>query len=422
MTLHEAVDKHGSKRAAAKALGIPWTTFRRQYKDEVYLEAGAGPVCQYCNDTGKVVEIESVYGFPAEKVEKVCPACTEAAAVSNLDVFFSEPAEVSAKSTIEQHVRDAGFSMDDVASAWLKSKEHSVQVKKRPQPVTLTNEFVATLEKARTRVVRAAQHESADCMLVVSLHDAHFGKLSYLKEAGHNYDPDITASIYREAVWDALKFFNPTRIKQIVFPIGSDLLHVDNMQGTTTAGTPVESVDTRFQRVFDIAMAAVISALEDCVSVADVYAPVVPGNHDYCSSILLAKAVKQYFKDDPRLVVDDDEISRKFYHWGKNLICFSHRFTKLDRAPIIMATEAPEQWAQSITREIHTGHLHTQRAKEHYNYYESAGVVVRILPSLSATDRWHFDSGFIGSTRAAESHLYSFTEGYIGSHLSRVRC
>jgi len=370
MKLHEAVEKHGSKRAAAKALGIPWTTFRRQYNDEVSIPEV--PVTQSTNE-------------------------------------------------LDAAVLAAGFELGDITGAWLKSKTGTVQVKKRPQTTTLSEDFVTLLEKARTHVVNKPQHESADCMLVVSIHDVHFAKLSYNRETGSDYDPKIAAALYKDAVNDALKFFNPARIKHIVFPIGSDLLHTDNMQGTTTSGTPVESTDTRFHHVFDIAMAAVIAGLEDCISIADVYAPVVPGNHDYCSSILLAKAVKQYFKDDPRIVIDDDEISRKYYHWGKNLLCFSHRFTKLDKAPVIMATEAPHQWANSITREIMTGHLHTQRAKEHYNYYETAGVVVRILPSLSATDRWHFDSGFVGSARAAESHLYSFTEGYIGSHLSKVR-
>jgi len=371
MTLHEAVEKHGSKRAAAKALGIPWTSFRRQYK----AEKGLVPV-----STPQI-----------------------------------------AKSSIEQQVIDAGFSMEDVSSAWIKSKEHSVQVKKRAQAVTLTDGFVESLEKARTHVVSRPQHESADCMLVVSLHDAHFAKLSYNRETGANYDLKIAATLYREAVWDALKFFNPARIKHIVFPIGSDLLHTDNMQGTTTSGTPVEATDNRFHHVFDTAMAAVIAGLEDCISIADVYAPVVPGNHDYCSSILLAKAVKQYFKGDSRIVIDDDEISRKYYHWGRNLLCFSHRFTKLDKAPVIMATEAPQQWANSVTREVMTGHTHRQHASQYSHYTEISGVIVRVLPSLSATDRWHYDNGFIGNLRAAESHLYSETEGYIGSHISKAR-
>jgi len=402
MTLHEAVDKHGSKRAAAKALGIPWTSFRRQYKAEKNTVPAS---CVVCKDTGTVSRIESCYGFPAETVIEPC-VC-----------------KPTAKSSIEQQVTDAGFSMDDVSSAWIKSKEHSVQVKKRPQTaVELTPGFVSLLDSVRKHVVRKSECRSADSMLIVSLCDTHFGKRAWRKEAGEDYDAEIASAIYRQAVSDALAYFNPTRIKKIVVPIGHDLLHVDNLRSETTAGTRVDSTDTRFHKVFDMAVAAVVAAVEDCASIADVYVPVVPGNHDENCSVLLSKVVKQYFKDDPRVTVDDSEICRKYLHWGCNLICMTHRFAKPDAAPNILATEAPWEWGMSTCREVHTGHFHTRRATAYRPYYETHGVVVRVLPSLSATDTWHHTQGYIGSLRAAESYLYSEETGIIGSHLAKVRC
>jgi len=120
MKLHEAVELHGSKRAAAKALGIPWTTFRRQYKDEVRLET-------LIEDARSVVITD-------EELE----AQRQSFAFGNMSLENPEVSrELVKRASIEQQVLDAGFSMDDVASAWIKSKEHSVQVKKRPQAATL---------------------------------------------------------------------------------------------------------------------------------------------------------------------------------------------------------------------------------------------------------------------------------------------
>ena len=296
-------------------------------------------------------------------------------------------------------------------------------MKRAPQAgsLELSEEFVTLLDKARKHVVRPSECRSADSMLLISPVDAHFGKLSYSKETGENYDPEITSLIYRRAVADSLGFFNPSRVKKIVLQIGQDFLNADNSNSQTTSGTVVESCDTRYTRVFDIAVSAVIAAVEDCVQIADVHVPVIPGNHDMLSSVLLAKVVKQYFKNDPRVFVDDDEIIRKYIRFGTNLIGMTHKFTKFDAAPVIMATERPKDWGETTCREFHTGHLHTTRAKAWTPYWESSGVVVRVSSSIAASDLWHYVNGYIGNCRAAESWLYSEETGIIGSHVAKVR-
>lgn len=389
MTYQEAIDKYGSTRKAAKALGIPRTTLQRKLKKEKRDEAAIKSL-EPVGESGQ----SGVRGLP--------------------------PAPVG---TFESECEKLGIDPSEATRAWLKTDVGTIQVdrKKSAKSMELSADFVAILDQARKHVVREAECRSADSMLVISICDSHVGKLAWAKEAGENYDPAIASAIYRQAVSDALTFFNPSRVKRIVMPVGHDILHVDNLRSETTSGTRVDSVDTRFAKIFDIAVAAVIAGIEDAVRVADVFVPVVSGNHDENCSVLLTKVVKQYFKDDPRVTVDDSEIGRKYLHWGCNLLCMTHRFTNWSTAPNVMATEAPVEWGLTTSREILTGHLHTRKATSYQSYYETHGVVVRVLPSLSATDAWHHKNGFIGNLRAAESHLYSEESGIIGSHLSKVR-
>ena len=377
-SIRAAIQEYGSIRAASRGLGIPRTTLRRYIeKDKLYTE--------------KPKNLESESPRTSDALTDVCEAMN--------------------------------IKQGEVRGAWLKTEEASVWVRRDPTKSVeeLSPDFVALLDSARRHVVRPAESVTADSMLFVSLHDAHFGRLSFFKEAGDNYDPGIAATIYKQAVADSLSFFNPTRIKKIIFPIGSDLLHTDNLRSETTSGTRVDSVDTRIHNVFDIAVSAVIAAIEDCLTVADVDVIWIPGNHDELLSGMLAKVIKQYFRFDNRVNVDDVEVSRKVVHWGTNLIMISHRFNKPQNAPLTLATEYPREWGMTTCREIHHGHWHTQKSTQFSPYFEVSGVIVRCLPSLCSADKWHFDNQFTENVRAAESHLYSEETGYIGSHLARIR-
>jgi len=119
--------------------------------------------------------------------------------------------------------------------------------------------------------------------------------------------------------------------------------------------------------------------------------------------------------------VDDGEASRKSRQWGTNLLLYTHRFSNHNEAPNTLATECPEAWSKTTCREIHTGDKHRREAIKYIDHKEHRGVVVRILPSISATDKWHFDSQFTGNLRAAETYQYLEDSGMCGSYVAKVR-
>lgn len=371
MTLHEAVEKYGSKRAAAKALGIPWTSFRRQYK--------------------------------AEKSTQ--PAVTAA----------------TTRSSIEQQVADAGFSMDDVASAWIKSKEHSVQVKKKKGglPKPLGEHLQKYLEVSRTHTLRGPESVSENCMLVIGLHDFHLGKLTWSQEDGEDYDLDIASAIYRQAVADTLSFFGSPAISKVVLPIGSDFFHSNNFKSETESGTKLDSTDDRMSKVFDCGVASVVAAIDDCLSVADVQVVWIPGNHDRESSWYLSQVLRHRYENNKSVTIDHRDVPRKYIRFGDSLIGMTHKPNK--RLPLTMSIEASKDWCEVNTREWHVGHYHTRREERYMSCNEELGVIQRTLPSLSTCDSWHNSNLFINNLRAAESFLYSYDTGYAGSRVAKVR-
>ncbi|MDE2021054.1 MAG: hypothetical protein KGJ13_12015, partial [Patescibacteria group bacterium] len=153
--------------------------------------------------------------------------------------------------------------------------------------------------------------------------------------------------------------------------------------------------------------------LKSCDSVHLFY---LPGNHDRVTSLFLCRELKAYFRHCERVTVDVSPSTRKYIHWGRNLIGFTHGDGLKGPAtlPVVMATERAREWAESSCREWHLGHLHTSRKFVTRDADEHQGVIMRWMSALSGTDSWHHDNAFIGNRRAAEVYLYDKSTGYLG--------
>lgn len=56
-----------------------------------------------------------------------------------------------------------------------------------------------------------------------------------------------------------------------------------------------------------------------------------------------------------------------------------------------------------------------------YGAEDLNGVTIRLLRSLSATDAWHFDKGFVGTPRGAEAFLWDAEDGLAAQFHTTVR-
>lgn len=259
-------------------------------------------------------------------------------------------------------------------------------------------------------------------MLEISLFDHHFGLLAWRHETLEDYDLDIARKLYHAAVVDILKKTAGYAIEKILFPIGQDFFHVNNPEGTTPRAQNQLDVDGRLAKVFETGEIAVIKALEHCRQVAPVKVIWVPGNHDPETSYYLIRVLKAWFRDCADIEVDVEPTVRKYEAYGVNLIGYTHGSEEPHRdLPRIMADDEPKLWAKSKYREIHIGHKHKKREMQFVGADSFGSVTVRMLPSLSRIDAWHFMKGYVGGDRAAQCFLYSKENGLAGSFLSRPK-
>lgn len=252
-------------------------------------------------------------------------------------------------------------------------------------------------------------------LLELCVFDPHFGKYAWAEETGEDYDIGIAADRF---LWAVEKLIGQARgfpIERIVFPVGNDAIHADNLQGTTTAGTR-QDVDSRWFKVFRTARLVYQRAIDRCMEIAPVDLVVVPGNHDQQSALALGEVLDAQYSRTDRVTVQGGPKPRKYYAYGKCLIQYQHGHQQkpADMASV-MPVEEPHLWAASEFREVHHGHHHRKKETQFVGVEEHKGVRVRGISSLSSTDAWHSEQGFVHAWKAAEGYIWHPKEGLVGN-------
>lgn len=202
-------------------------------------------------------------------------------------------------------------------------------------------------------------------------------------------------------------------IDRVLLPIGHDALHSDNLQGTTTKGTQQELAGNQRTAV-DYMCQAYVHLIERFAEIAPVDVEIVPGNHDRFVTYFLGKYLEVWFRQHSDVSVDSSQGSRKYYRYGKTMICMEHGDRISPRDMIgVMATESPEYFSSTTWREVWRGHLHTDKTL-FSPITEQYGVTVRYMPALAKTNEWHSLMGYVGNHRAAEGMFYHISEGPAG--------
>lgn len=294
--------------------------------------------------------------------------------------------------------------------AWLKRKV---------QQLAIRDEIAALIADAKQRIPARPRlskvRDQSGYMLELAIPDLHLGKLAWARETGEaNYDSRIAETLFTDAL-DALVARTASyRFDQIVLPVGNDLLNADNAALTTTRGTP-QSSDTRYQHSFTIARQMMTAAIERLRAIAPVRVILVPGNHDTLSTWHLGDSLACYFHATPDVSIDNEPRTRKYHQFGKVMLMFTHGDKgKRPNYPLVMATEQPKMFGETVHREAHTGHLHQTRVEEMH------GVRVRISPALCPADAWHAENMYTGNARAAEAFVWSADEGMVGTAIYTV--
>jgi hypothetical protein len=198
---------------------------------------------------------------------------------------------------------------------------------------------------------------------------------------------------YRGTLEEILAIVSSKHWDKILIPVGQDLFHNDSIvKGITTKGTLIEKVDLK-QAVLDAKTFyynLIDQAIKSANSVEVFYSP---GNHDKTVGWMFVEILKERYGD----IVDDTIKTRTAFLWNGCFVGITHGEKSNDNAAGLrgkFTKEFPTLFALAKVREIHVGHLHSERdSRDEY------GIQIRRLCTGNKDDEWTDDEGFMSQKR-----------------------
>ena len=244
---------------------------------------------------------------------------------------------------------------------------------------------------------------------VISPFDLHYGKYGWEDEVRRGYSREEAERLLMEKTAGLLEVIQRWNVEKIYVGIGSDFMHIDNYQGTTTSGTPQDTDGTIAQIIVEGSMLAA-KCLDMLRQVAPLEVFCVTGNHDVAQSVNMAMFMYAWYKEADDVTVHMDFKPRQYTTYGDNLLVFAHGDKPRDHKELArkVPLEAPrDMWGQTKHAMVFVGDLHFKRVEDF------DGIHMLQMPSLSGDDRWHERNGYNTNTRAMAGYVIDPLKGLV---------
>lgn len=277
-------------------------------------------------------------------------------------------------------------------------------------PKEVTSDYKQEFEKFvnnydSSRALKVKQFTKQDRVkpniLIISLTDLHFDKKTYFEETEEHGDMDISKSRALTACIDIVdRATDSYELSKIVILGGHDLLHANSASNMTEKGTKLD-VDGRWHESFKGALELLTTIIDYCLEIAPVEYFNVIGNHGPERDHYLAVALEAFYRTNKNVFVENIYNYRKYFSFGRSAFMLTHEVgNKIKDLPIIFATERPDMFSRCKYRFVLSGHFHKTHETQFVGTNENYGIVFKVMPSLSSTDKWHYQNGYIGNQKS----------------------
>lgn len=362
----DAVNEHGSIRAAARALGVNYSSVNGCIRAAL----GRATIQGLSPEHGLVHTVPSPY------------------VVRGTSTLYDKDGKQLAQ--------------------WVKTRLDDVKAEE------VIREFVLSLTaevKGTSKLVAPPKIASENLLNVFPMGDPHFGMYAWAAEAGDDFDTEIAEKLTTGAI-DRLISSAPNADTAIILPLG-DLLHADDTKNRTPQSGYTLDVDTRYQKVVQIALRAIKHSIYRALEKhKTVIARIVGGNHDPHSSYAIALALAEHFSNNERVKVDLSPSLFWYHRFGKVLIGATHGDKAKGQDLLgVMAADRAEDWGQTKHRYWYCGHIHNMTVRE------MPGVVAESFRTLAPKDAWHAGEGY-----RSGRDMYCITHHKDFGEIERHRC
>jgi len=204
----------------------------------------------------------------------------------------------------------------------------------------------------------------ADLCTVYPLMDVHFGMLADQDETGAvDYDIKHAVQDMRHA-FAKIGALTPASAKAILI-VGGDFFHANDNSSQTPAHKHDLDTDTRYWKMLKAGVQFLAEVVETLASKHQaVTVRVLRGNHDPEAHMVLTFAMQQRYRDDARILIDDNPRDLFMAQHGRCLIAAHHG----DRAPperlTLYLSDVCPWWSETRHRYCFTGHVHKDQARD----------------------------------------------------------
>ena len=326
---------------------------------------------------------------------------------------------INGNTALDLHLKDRGINKNDVVSVkhWQNmGGDLRFSIVTKEQYGVEKSDLLKDIEnliKTHTPIYAKIKRVKGEHLLVINPADIHIGKLAVALETGDEYNTEIAYKRVLKGVEGLISKSKGFSIDRVLFCVGNDVLHIDNVYNQTTSGTN-QDCDGKWWEHFEVALKLYVKCVEILREVAPVDVVHSMSNHDYQSGFHLAHSLKSWFRKASDVTFDISVAHRKYYVYGKNLIGLEHGDgAKFDKLPLLMANDKPKEWASTKYRYWYLHHIHHKVKHKWLDGKDYIGVSVEYMRSPSGTDSWHNRKGFTGVQKAVEGFIHSKDSGQI---------
>lgn len=378
----EAFKRYGSKREAARAIGVEESSFYRRLKAAT--KSGLlGPA-----RTKPGFVIRSISSKEGDAWVKQVPEPGEQFEVPDGHTVKGESALIDADGRVIQK--------------WVKTREGGIN------PTTAIDAVKSAFEgwTAPNFIAPEPGETDEDLLTIYSLADVHLGLQAVADESGADFNLSIAAERFRD-VTGRLFDRSPNSDTAIILQLG-DWSHVDDDLALTPSSKNTLQVSDRLLDITRCGVRVMVDYVYHALQKhRRVIVKVLKGNHDLNAWIALYVALAEHFRDNDRVTIDHGSADYWFFRFGSTLIGAHHGHRlKPEQMAGAMAMECREDWGETLYRLFLHGHLHHRRV------IEILGVSVECMRTIAEVDHHH--SGKYGSGKSLTSITIHRTDGEDG--------
>ena len=263
-----------------------------------------------------------------------------------------------------------------------------------------------SVDVVRAKPAKPPAATRAELANLYTLTDCHVGMRAWGLETGADWDLSIAEATLCGA-FAHLVGASPPAATAFINQLG-DWLHYDALAPVTPTSGHLLDADGRYEKVVQVAVRILRYIIDLALQRHQrVVVLMAEGNHDMASSVWLRHLFALLYENEPRVSVIDSPLPYYAYAHGKTMLAFHHgHLAKNGQLPLLFAAQFPEMWGTTTRRYAHTGHRHHVEEKEH------SGMTVVQHPTMAARDAYAARGGWIAD-RAMTAITYHAAHGQV---------